>query len=120
VTPFVGYQQTQAAANNARAQAKQQAVGITGAGAGLRRGAGQRSFDAYRTDTARAMGVGAAQQIQDEDRFANQGMALQQNSMNDAFRLGGAQQSAQLQQSEWNNRFNNMTTAWGALAGLLR
>jgi hypothetical protein len=120
VTPFVGYQQTKAAANNARALTKQQAVGTTGAGAGLRRGAGQQAFDSYRTDTARAMGVGAAQQIQDEDSFTNQGLSLQQQSLNDSYRLSGAQQAEQMRQSEWNNRFNNMTTAWGALAGLLR
>jgi hypothetical protein len=47
-------------------------------------------------------------------------LGLQQQSLNDSFRLSGAQQAEQMRQSEWNNRFNNMTTAWGALVGLLR
>ncbi len=120
MTPFIPYQKSKAAANNARALAQRSGVGGVYAGDGLSRGMGQRALQQFRTDAAGAEGQSAANEIMDSDSYANLGMSLQQRSMDDSRRLANAQRSEQTRQSEWSNRFNNMTTAWGALAGLLR
>lgn len=118
--PFIPYQTSKAAANNARALSQRAGVGGVYAGDGLARGTGQQALQQFRRDTAQAEGQSAADEIMDADSQANLGMSLQQRSMNDSARLAAAQRSEQLRQSEWSNRFNNLTTAWGALAGLLR
>jgi hypothetical protein len=95
-------------------------VGDSYAGAGLSSGRGQQAMQQFRADNATAAGNAAANEIMDADADTNMGMSLMHRSMNDSNRLSSARRQQQLQQSDMSNRFNNMTTAWGALAGLVR
>lgn len=120
MTPFIPYQKSKAAANNARALSQRAGVGGVYAGDGLSSGLGQQALKQFRTDAARADGQSAANEIMDSDSTSNLNMSLQQRALADNARLGSAQRGEQVRQSEWSNRFNNLTSAWGALAGLLR
>lgn len=118
--PVISPQQTQSVANNQMALGAQQAAQRTYAGAGLARGRGQTSVDANRGDIARANAAAQADGTRMQDRLANADVQAQ-------YQLGRANQQLQYEslaeqarQSQWDSRFGNMTTAWGALAGLLR
>ena len=118
--PAIDYRQTQAAANNQLALSQQGAAGRTFAGAGLSRGQGQRVADQYRADQATASGIGQGMAMRQEDQSQNAGMRMADNMTRANERLQYDSLSQQMRQSMWDSRFNNMTTAWGALAGLLR
>lgn len=114
------FRATQAAANNALAQGQQAGAGRSAAGAGLARGKGQQAADAYRADMARAQGMGAAADIRQQDMSLNRDMNMQANMMRRSQQQSYDAMDEQFRQSQWDSRFNNLTTAWGALAGLLR
>lgn len=116
----IGYRQSLGVANNQRAMAQRQTAGGISGGQGISRGYGQRVIDSFRDDQARVAGQAAAQQTIADDAFANQGLQMQARMQNDNTSLQNKMLANQLQQSRWDNRFGNVTTAWGALAGLLR
>lgn len=117
---MIAYGDSRAAANNLMAIAQQAGAGRSFAGSGLSRGGGQRSMDAYRSDTARAAG-----QLQASSAMSGDAQSNALFDMDSAFRRRGDRLqydslAEQYRQSQWDSRFNNLTTAWGALAGLLR
>lgn len=114
------YRATQSVANNQMAQAQRSAAGRMSAGSGLSRGRGQKSLDAYRADMARAQGMGQAQDTFQQDAFSNRDLNMQQAMLGRSQRQSYDALDEQLRQSQWDSRFNNLQTAWGALAGLLR
>lgn len=116
----IGYRQTQAVANNQLAAAQRDAAGKSFAGRGLGRGAGQRSQDQYRQDVARAQGMGFADATRSEDAFSNYGLSMQDRYGRMDDRLAYDTLSEQMRKFHADSRFNTLTTAWGALAGLLR
>lgn len=118
--PRIASRATSAVANNQRAMAQQATAGGMYAGQGLSRGRGQLAIDSYRDDLARAAGQSAATQVRTDDLIANQGLAMQDRSQRADSSLQGRMLNDQVQQSRWDNRFGNITTAWGVLAGLLR
>lgn len=120
-SPFlIDSRATRGAANNQLAQAQQAGAGRSSAGGGLVRGRGQRAMDAYRADMARAQGMGQAQGTMQEDSMANRDMAMQTRMLNRSQQQQYDSMAEQYRQSQMDSRFNNLTTAWGALAGLLR
>lgn len=119
MTP-IGYRQTRAVANNQLASAQRAAYGRSFAGQGLGRGAGQRTLDAYRQDMGREEGFALGGETFSADRYANLGSRLQEQYGRRAAQLGYDTIAEQSRQSAADSRFNNLTTAWGALAGLLR
>lgn len=121
ITPStIGYQQSKSVANNQRALADRQTAGGIAGGQGISRARGQRAVDAFRDDQLRAGGRAQAAQTMADDAFANQGYQMQARMLNATTDLNNRQLNEQIQQSRWDNRFSNLTTAWGALAGLLR
>ena len=117
----IGYRQTNAAANNQLASAQQSAAGFaTQTGQGVGRGRGQKAMEAYRDDLTRVQGMSNAQQSRDQDAFTNQQNQFQSFMTNRNEQMQYYSLAEQLRQSQWDSRFGNMTTAWGALAGLLR
>lgn len=118
--PSVPFRQTLDVVNNQRALGSQQALKRTYAGAGLARGRGHMALDRNRGDVARANADSEAAQTVADDQFFNAGLGAR-------YRFGAANEQLQYdsldeqrRQSQWDSRFGNMTTAWGALAGLLR
>lgn len=117
----IGFRQTNAAANNQLASSQQTAAGFNAQpGQGIGRGRGQRAMDAYQDDLTRAQGMNSAQQTRDQDAFANQQNQFQSYMTNRNEQMQYDSLAEQMRQSQWDSRFGNMTTAWGALAGLLR
>ena len=90
------------------------------AGAGLSRGKAQQSADRYRSGVARANAEGAASQTRNDADLFNYSYGNQQRSDANNQRLQYDTLSQRTQQGAWDSRFNNLQTAWGALAGLLR
>lgn len=119
-TQPIGYRQTQAVANNQLAAAQRSSAGKSSAGRGLGRGAGQRSLDAYRQDMGRAQGFADAGDTRMQDSYANFGQSMQARYGRLGDSLSYDTIAEQMRQSLADARFNNFTTAWGALAGLLR
>lgn len=117
---MIGYRQTQAVANNQLAASQRAAAGKSLAGQGLGRGAGQRSQDQYRQDVARARGLAAGSATRSEDAFFNYGLSMQDRYGRMDDRLAYDTLNEQMRKFQEDSRFNNLTTAWGALAGLLR
>lgn len=117
---MIRYGDTRAAANNQMAIAQQAGAGRSGAGGGLVRGGGQRSMDAYRGDVARAAGLMQAASTMSRDARDNTTFNIDSSLRGRNNRLQYDSLAAQYGQSQWDSRFNNLTTAWGALAGLLR
>ena len=111
-------QYTQAAANNQMAAGT--VAGKTLAGQGLSRGRGQRSMDSYRSGVARAGAENAASQTRDADSLYNYSYGNQQRMDANNQRLAYDTLAQRASNSAWDSRFNNLQTAWGALAGLLR
>lgn len=122
MTPYqIGFRETNAAANNQLASSQQSAAGFaTQTGPGIGRGRGQKAMEAYRDDLTRVQGMGNAQQTRDQDAFANQQNQFQSSMTNRNEQMQYDSLAEQVRQSQWDSRFGNMTTAWGALAGLLR
>lgn len=117
----IGFRQTNAAANNQLASAQQSAAGFNAQpGQGIGRGRGQRAMNAYQDDVARVQGMNNAQQTRDQDAFTNQQNQFQAYMTNRNEQMQYDSLAEQLRQSQWDSRFGNLTTAWGALAGLLR
>jgi|LakMenEpi03Aug12_release.lakeMendotaPanAssembly.Ray.scaffolds.fasta_scaffold406421_3 hypothetical protein len=102
----------------------QLASGVTAgkslAGAGLSRGKAQQSADRYRSGVARAGAEGEASQTKTAADLYNYSYGNQQRSDANNQRLQYDTLSQRAQQGAWDSRFNNLQTAWGALAGLLR
>lgn len=90
------------------------------AGAGLSRGKAQQSADRYRSGVARAGAEGAASQTKNDADMFNYSYGNQQRMDAQNQRLQYDTLSQRAAQSAWDSRFNNLQTAWGALAGLLR
>lgn len=116
----VDYRQTKAFGNNQLALSQRSAAGGVNAGQGLSRGRGQQAMNQFQDANASAAGMASRQATMDEDAFTNQGLQMQAMMGRADNRLQYDSMAAQRQQSAWDSRFNNMTTAWGALAGLLR
>lgn len=95
-------------------------AGKTAAGQGLSRGRGQASMDAYRSGVARAGAENAAAQTRDAGQLYDYSYGNQQRMDAQNQRLQYDTLSQRASQSAWDSRFNNLQTAWGALAGLLR
>ena len=116
----IDYRKTKAAANNQLALTQRSAAGGFGAGQGLSRGRGQQAMNQFQDANANAAGLAGRQAIMDEDASSNLGLQMQSMLGREGNRLQFDTMAAQRQQSQRDSRFNNMTTAWGALAGLLR
>lgn len=116
----MNYGYTRAAMNNAIASGDQQAAMRSYAGAGQSRGAGQAFRDRVSGGAARAAAYGQAQQIQDEDAQQSAQLANRLTKMNRQFSLDNRRLAEQRRAGDWDSRFGNLTTAWGALSGLLQ
>lgn len=117
----VGFRQTNAAANNQLASAQQSAAGFQQqAGPGIARGRGHAAMEAYGDAVTRTRGASEAQGTRDQDAFANQQAQMQSMYGRRGEQLQYDSMAEQMRQSQWDSRFGNLTTAWGALAGLLR
>jgi hypothetical protein len=116
----IDYRQTKAVGNNQLALSQRSAAGGFNAGQGLSRGRGQRALNQFEDANATASGQAARQSSMDEDAYANQGMQTQAMMGRADNRLQYAGMAEQRRQGRADNQFNNMTSAWGALAGLLR
>jgi len=111
-------QYTQGVVNNQRAAGT---IGSkTMAGQGLSRGKAQSSMDAYRSGVSRAQSEGAAQQTQNDDQLFNASNNQQRRMDSQNLRLQYDTLAQRATNGAWDARFNNLQTAWGALAGLLR
>jgi hypothetical protein len=95
-------------------------AGKSQAGAGLSRGKAQQSADLYRSGVSRAGAEGAAAQTQEGADLYNYSYGNQQRMDTRNQRLQYDTLAQRAQQGAWDSRFNNLQTAWGALAGLLR
>lgn len=118
--PSISARDTNAVANNLMATGAQAGASRSYAGAGLSRGRGQVAMDQNRAALARANASNEAQGVRDEDAMSNQ-------AMRDRYRFGALNERLQYnslaeqdKMNRWDSRFGNLTTAWGALAGLLR
>ena len=120
MTPRIPFRATQGAFNNMRAAGEQAAAQRGGAGAGLSRGRGQRYMDSMRGGAAMADGFHAGMQARLQDAYQNAGFAADQESLAANENLAFRRIAEQRRNSEWDSRFSNLNTAWGALAGLLR
>jgi hypothetical protein len=102
----------------------QLASGVTAgkslAGQGLSRGRGQASMDAYRSGVARAGAENSASQTRDAGDLYDYSYGNQQRMDSRNQRLSYDTLAQKSSNSAWDSRFNNLQTAWGALAGLLR
>jgi hypothetical protein len=116
----IDYRQTKAFGNNQLALSQRAAAGGINAGQGLSRGRGQRALNQFEDANATAAGQAARQSSMDEDAFTNQGLQMQAMMGRGDNRLQYDSMAEERRQGRWDNRFNNMTSAWGALAGLLR
>jgi hypothetical protein len=114
------YRNTASVANNQRAASQQQAAGKVYGGQGLGIGKGQKALDQYQDSVASAQGNAAARTAFDQDRTTNQQNAIQASLGRRNEQLSYDSLAEQMRQSQWDSRFNNLTSAWGALAGLLR
>lgn len=90
------------------------------AGAGLSRGGAQKSMDAYRSGVSRAGAEGAANETRNAADMFNYSYGNQQRMDANNQRLQYDTLSQRAAQGAFDSRFNNLTTAWSALAGLLR
>lgn len=77
-------------------------------------------MDAYRSGVARAGAESAAAQTRDAGQLYDYSYGNQQRMDAQNQRLQYDTLSQRAAQSAWDSRFNNLQTAWGALAGLLR
>ena len=77
-------------------------------------------MDRQRSDIARANAENAASGIYAQDYYANANNRLQSQALNQDTNLAYRRLDEQRRQSAWDSSFNNLTAAWGALAGLLR
>jgi hypothetical protein len=118
--PRVADRQTQAVANNQMALGSQRALARSSAGSGLSRGRGHMALDQNRGDIMRANAAAQANDTRAEDELFNA-------TMQSRYRFGAANEQLQYdslaeqeRMGRWDSRFGNLTTAWGALAGLLR
>ena len=69
---------------------------------------------------AYAQGQAAFDDIVLDDQYTNAGIAGADAMRTSAAQVAQQNRNAQRAASDWSSRFGNMTTAWGALAGLLR
>lgn len=119
--PFsIPQQATQAAYNNVMAQGDQQAAARSFAGQGLSRGRGQQYMDSMRGGAARAGAQAQAMDILGDDAFANAGFRAQALQNDRGSELERRRIVEQRRVGELDSRFENLTSIWGALAGLLR
>lgn len=118
--PMISYRDTRAAMNNQIAAGDRAAAQRVAAGQGLSQGFGQRSLQANRGAAARANAFGSAMGTRMDDAFTNAGaMANYQNNAASE-RLAYDSMDRTFGRGEMDSRFNNLTTIWGALSGLLR
>jgi hypothetical protein len=119
-SPTISARKTNAVANNMMAMGAQQGASRSYAGAGLSRGRGQMALDENRAALARANAFNDAQGVRDEDYLSNASIRNQYKfgALNE--RLQYDSMAEQDRMNRWDSRFGNLTTAWGALAGLLR
>lgn len=111
---------TRAAFNNAIASGDQQAALRSNAGRGLSRGRGQSFLDTMRSGAAKAQAENSAFGILAADTFANANYRSQFNQANRQDDLERRRMLEQQRSGEWDSRFGNLTSIWGALSGLLR
>lgn len=118
--PSIAWRDTRGAMNNQLAAGAQSAAQRVGAGAGLSAGRGQRHIQSVRGGAAMANAVNAAMGTQMQDAFANAGATLdyQAGAANEDLSYRRLEQ--QRRQGDWDSRFNNLTSIWGALSGLIR
>lgn len=115
---MISNQATRSLMNNQLAAGTQ--AGKSLAGAGLSRGKAQQSASRFRAGVARAEAEGAASQTRNEADLYNYGYGNQQRMDANNQRLQYDTLNQRAAQGAFDSRFNNLTTAWGALAGLLR
>lgn len=115
---MISPQATRSLMNNQLASGAQ--AGKSLAGGGLSRGKAQQSADQFRAGVARAGAEGAASQTRNDADLFNYayGNQLRLDANNQRMQYDTLSQRAS--QNAFDSRFNNLTTAWGALAGLLR
>lgn len=77
-------------------------------------------MDQYRQGVGQAAGEMQAASTGMEDDVLRRQMATQARFGRQNERLQYDSLAEQGRQNAWDSRFNNMTSAWGALAGLLR
>jgi hypothetical protein len=120
MTPGVPYRFTQGAFNNAVAAGDQASRQRSLAGQGLSRGKGQAFRDSVRGGAARAdaYNTGMGYRLQDAYSNANLQSQLQSTAANESLALRRLDEQRRM--GEWDSRFANLQSAWGALAGLLR
>lgn len=111
---------TRGAYNNAIATGDQQAAMRSYAGQGLSRGRGQRYMDQMRGGAARATAQNEAMNILADDTFANAGYRSQFIQGRRDTELDRQRMLEQRRMGDWDSRFGNLTSIWGALSGLLR
>lgn len=118
--PSISWRDTRGAMNNQLAAGERSAARSVSAGQGLSRGAGQQYMQAMRGGAARADAFNAAMGTQMQDAYANANANAAYESASANENLAYRRISEQRRQGEWDSRFNNLTTIWGALSGLLR
>lgn len=118
--PQIAWRDTRGAMNNQIAAGARAASSRAAAGQGLSSGRGQQYMQSMRGGAAQAAAFNDAMGTQMQDAFAN---ANAQNSYESASAnesLSYRRMAEQRRQGDWDSRFNNLTTIWGALSGLLR
>lgn len=106
--------------NNELAAGDRTAATKVSAGQGLSAGRGQQYMQSMRGGAAQAGALNNAMGIQMGDAYANAGAQNRYESGAANEQLSYKRMSEQRRQGEWDSRFNNLTTIWGALSGLLR
>lgn len=110
---------TRGAVNNTLAAGDRDAAQRSNAGRGFSRGRGQQYMDSVRGGIARASAEGEAFQTAAQDTFANANARAAFSQNNRDYDLAMRRLEEQRQQNAWDSSFNNMTSIWGALTGLM-
>jgi hypothetical protein len=103
------FQYTRGAMNNRLAAGDRAAAQRVDAGRGLSRGRGQQFMQSMRGGEAQANAFSGAMDIASNDRFDDANQSLGFSRMAESRRRG-----------DWDSRFGNLTSIWGALSGLLQ
>lgn len=118
--PSIGWRDTRGAMNNQIAAGDRTASQAVGAGQGISRGRGQQHMQSMIGGAAKANAFNSAMGTQMQDSYANANARANYESASANESLAYRRVNEQRRQGDWDSRFNNMTTIWGALSGLLR
>jgi hypothetical protein len=103
------FQYTRGAMNNRMAAGDRTASQRINAGRGLSRGRGQQYLQSMRGGEAKASAFNESMSGLMQDQFDNANQSL-----------GYSRMAEQRRQGDWDSRFGNLTSIWGALSGLLQ